>query len=355
MSAPINLLFFIPSFGGGGAERQCAYLANALALREDFSVSLAYFREGVNFPLVDDTRVKLLKIHSVSNFDPRNASNLRVLIKQQRPDIVFSWLHAADVYTWGARMLGARFKWLMAERDSWYPPDFRYWLRDRAGVHADLIASNSTKGDAYWSARGVPSSRRTIVENALPDAWFVQSPRAEVARPLVCYAGRLEPQKNVLRLLHAFRHASRARRDADFCIIGDGSLGSQLAAQVKLDQPERITLKPFQDDIRAVFCRASVFVNISNHEGRPNTVIENMALGNRVVLSRIPEHLDLVGQDYPFLVDPAADPAVIAETLELAIASPVSPAEQLLFRTRLEPMRLAAVADSYASILRGMV
>jgi Glycosyltransferase len=344
---PLHVLFFIPSFAGGGAERQCAYLANGLSSLSDFKVSLAYFHEGVNHGLVDRTQVGLIKIRSRSNYDPRIAWRLKRLIETERPDIVFSWLHASDVFTWCARRLGAQFKWVMAERNSWYPADVRFWLRDRVGRQSDLIVSNSEKGDLYWEKRGVPSVRRRIADNVLPDAWFDARPHSPEAQ-LVCFAGRMEPQKDIQRLADAFLLLAKERKDVKFVLAGEGSLREDVCVRVK--DEASISCIGFQQNVRPLFERTSVFVNISVHEGKPNTVIENLATGNRVVLSRIPEHIELVGEDYPFLVDCGADPATIASLIERALSTPMHAGERLALHHRLEPMRLHTIVERYASM-----
>jgi len=247
-------------------------------------------------------------------------------------------------------MLGAEFKWAMAERDSWYPKDPRYWIRDRAGQHADLIVSNSDKGNLYWSSRGVPEARRKVVGNVLPDSWF-GARDAWPSAPFICFTGRMEPQKEVLRLTDAFVALSRERPDIRFAMVGDGSLRGEVETTLASSAEGAISLLHFQENVRPLFERTSVFVNISTHEGKPNTVIENLALGNRVVLSRIPEHVELVGDDYPFLVDPQSEPHVIAAMMETALSNPVGEDERRVFHSRLEYMRVSRVAGQYAEIL----
>jgi glycosyltransferase involved in cell wall biosynthesis len=342
---------FIPSFGGGGAERQCAYLVNGLVRRSDIELVLVHFHEGVNFERVDSA-VRRVRIKTSSNYDPRNVVRASGVFAREKPDVVFSWLHACDVYAWGARALGGRFKWVMAERDSWYPRDPRFMARSLVGRTADMVISNSRQGDAYWAKRSVPKDRRAIVDNILPNDWFTAAP---VARDFMCYAGRLEPQKNVAVLVEAFVALSERRADAKFVVVGQGSLEDSLKGLAAKAAPGSLALQAFRPDIRSVFERAAVFVNLSHHEGRPNTVIENLALGNRVVLSRIPEHVDLVGDDYPFLVEVGMSAGEISTVLERALDAPMSNLEKDAARARLEPMREDRVVDAYVDIFNTVI
>jgi glycosyltransferase involved in cell wall biosynthesis len=217
-----------------------------------------------------------------------------------------------------------------------------------------MVISNSREGDKYWKRRSVPCERRKVVDNILSEDWF-QDSAVPVKRDLVCYAGRLEPQKNVSTLVESFVQLVKIRPDTRCLVVGAGSLEASVRSIAASAVPGAIEMLAFQRDIRSVFERAAVFVNISTHEGKPNTVIENLALGNRVVLSRIPEHVDLVGRDYPFLVDTGASAEAIAAVLAQALSSPLSVDERQHARRRLECMRVERVADAYVDIFRELV
>lgn len=349
----VKVLFFIPGFAGGGAEKQCAFLANALARRDDLDISLLHFHEGINFPLLDRDWVKAIRIHTNSNYDPRNIWRVLRVFRAEMPDIVLSWLHASDVFTWGARLLGGRFSWLMMERNSSYPLDPRFLLRGVAGRFADMIISNSAQGDHYWEARGVPAHRRMVADNILPEEWL--SAHSTVRQPIVCYAGRLEVQKNIPLVSAAFSELAKRRPDLRFAIIGEGSMADSVRQETAGIHPASLSILPFQKDIGNFFRKVSVFVNVSFHEGKPNTVIENLALGNRVVLSRIPEHIELVGADYPFLVATDIQPGQLAEVIEQALGSPVDVDEHARMLEKLSTMKADRVAARYATLFHQVV
>lgn len=349
-----KVFFFIPSFAGGGAERQCIYLVNKLAQSKSIDIGLVYFHEGVNFHLVDSSLVALFPVVTSSNYNPMNAWVINRLFIAEQPDIVFSWLHASDVFTWAARFLGAKFKWVMAERDSWYPPDFRYWIRSLVGRHADIIVANSHKGSVYWAERGVLPTHQKVIGNILLDEWFL--PRVIMPdNGSVCFAGRFEPQKNIPLLLDAFIELSKYRVDTKFNLIGEGSLKPYIEQKINLAREGAISVLGFQSNIRPLFEKTSVFVNVSYHEGRPNTVIENMVLGNRLVLSNIPEHIELVGEQYPFLVDLNISASDLAIVIERALNAPVLSEEKLRFHDKLSSMRVETIAHQYMQLFLSII
>lgn len=352
---PLRVCFLIAGFGGGGAQKQCIHLLNQLQQRTDVELSLVYFHDGVHRHLLRQDALDVRRVRVRSMFNPLDFVRVAAAVRAAAPDVLFSWLQAADLYARGIRALLPGTRWAMAERDSWYGDDWRNRLRRVAARSADLVVSNSAAGDRYWAAHGLPARRRAVVRNILP-AGFIPDARSAPPARAVCFAGRLEPQKNVLLVAEAFARLARRRPELSFTMIGEGSQRGELARRLAEARAEdRVQVLPFQPAIRDHFLRAGVFVNMSRHEGTPNTVIENIALGNRVVVSRIPEHIDLLGSDYRFLVDLQAGPEELARVLGRAIASPPEGDEYRHARGRLARMGAAEVADAYVRMFGALV
>ena len=345
---PKEVVFFIPSFGGGGAERQCAHLINALSRTQEVNLSLIYFHKGVNFRLLEPSNLSVYQVPVQSNYDPRIIWHLSKIVRRIKPDIVFSWLHASDVYTWILRLFGVKFKWIMAERDSWYPLDPRYLIRRLAGRYADVIVANSLKGIHYWTDFGVSQSNCRLVSNILPETWLL--PRKQERRKLICYAGRFEHQKNVATIAKAFAILSMRRPEFHYLLAGQGTMLPEIQQHATKGAAGRIHILPFQENVEELFNNTSIFVNFSYHEGQPNSVIENMAIGNRLVLSLIPEHVELVGPNYPFLLEVTTNASHLADVIEEAMGHEVSISEHREFLEKLAPMKSENVASQYVSI-----
>ena len=110
------------------------------------------------------------------------------------------------------------------------------------------------------------------------------------------FAGRFTPQKNVLKIAEIFKSISKTYN----CImIGEG----ELTNKIQKISNNKFEIRPFQDNIYDYYQNSKIFVNFSINEGLPNTVIENLILDKKVILSNIPEHRDLVGNNYPFLFE----------------------------------------------------
>jgi glycosyltransferase involved in cell wall biosynthesis len=125
--------------------------------------------------------------------------------------------------------------------------------------------------------------------------------------------GRLEPVKDPLALLAAFRLVDDD--SARLQVIGAGTLEPRLRHE--LHEPEfenRVVLTGLipRDEVFVRCAEADLFVSPSRGEGLPVAVMEAMASGCPVVLSDIPPHREIAdGVDFVPLV-PVGDPVALA-------------------------------------------
>lgn len=345
MKAQIKVCFLIAGFGEGGAQKQCIYLINELQQRGGVDVHLIYFYEGINFDLLENRNLTCWKLERRSFYNPQNIISILRIVNRVKPDVLFSWLQSSDVYAYFVRLLcSGRPSWVLAERDSAYPSDWRFRLRKFLGRRADLIVANSEKGVSYWVNSGVLPRKVLRIPNVL-------NPRSadlglECASPnRIVFAGRLELQKNVINVTRAFLKITEVVDNVDCVLIGNGSLASKVSELIT--GFDRVQLLPFQKNIEDFFVKASVFVNISHHEGMPNTVMENIALNKRVVVSRINEHVALLGHDYPYYVKDPSDIDEIASVVLRALRDPYVEEDYIFAKGIMSKMSPGCVAAQY--------
>lgn len=300
----LRICFLIPDFAIGGAQRQLIFLINELKKDINIEVHLVYFREGVNFWLLEKDGIQLHKIESKSLFNPLNILKIFKVLKIVKPQIMFSWLQATDFYCFIIKFIFPKIVWIMAERDSKYPSNFIFGLRNFGGRFADAIIANSDAGKEYWLKKNVNPDILYVISNILIVKRKVKNVSLNINEKInIVYAGRLETQKNILLLTEAFCDLSKAYPNFYFKIIGEGSLKNNIQNIIEDSGCiKNVQIFPFQKDIVNIFSQADIFINVSLHEGLPNTVIENLALGNPLVLSYIDEHVKLLGENYPYYV-----------------------------------------------------
>lgn len=155
----MKICFFIPGFSNGGAQKQCIKLLNQLSLNYELEIHLMYFYEGISFHELNLERINLNKLNFISFYDPRNIMYANRMVREIQPNILFSWLHSCDVYSYFVKKLNPEIKWVMAERDSYYPDQIKYNIRCLLGKKSDLIIANSNKGKKYWKGLGVDEKK----------------------------------------------------------------------------------------------------------------------------------------------------------------------------------------------------
>lgn len=322
----MKICFIIVGFAGGGAEKQCINLINQFQKDPEVEVHLIHFYEGINYEFLNQDKLHRWQLDTNSFYNPKNIFKILKIVKNVKPDLLFTWLQAADVYAYFVKKLYSKVKWVIAERNAQFPDDMRFKLRAKTGKSADLIIANSEPGRDYWLGKGISSRKLRIIHNITLKT--DPKPAEEVTgNPKVVFAGRFEEQKNVLVIAEAYCKLAQDHPEGRFYIIGAGSLKEQIEAIIaKYGKADQVLILPFKKNIAQYFAAADVFVSLSLHEGMPNTVIENVNLRNRIVVSNIKEHRDLLGPDYPYYVNDLNDPEearkMINEVLQISDTTP---------------------------------
>lgn len=347
----MHICFLIPGFFDGGAQRQCIFLINELKTRPDVRVSVLYFHDGVHDDLLDRDGINVIKLRISSNYDPRNILIIWRCLRLMRPDIMITWMHACDVYGFFLKRLNPSMKWVMTERDSFYPTDIRYLLRRILGRYADSIVANSDKGRDYWkNARAhCPIHVTSNIIN------IANSIDISPEKRHIITVGRLESQKNTGSVVEAFKILASRHSDLTFAVIGNGSERAVLESLLdKSVEADRIEFLGFRKDIPYQIASSRIVVSMSHHEGLPNVMLEAVA-GNRIsVVSDIPEHRELFGSDYPFFVADRTNPNDIAVVIEEALAQWDTSVHLSYAKSRLASMTPTAVTDDYLNIFQSL-
>ena len=345
----MKICVLINGFGQGGAQRQCIHLLNYLQDRGDVTVLLFYFFEGEYFDLLNKKGIVLKKIPYFSFYDPYNVFRISRLISIHKPDIVFSWFRSADIYAAVLRCFHPGLVWIMAERNSRYPPTLLFRMRRLAGRLAHHIVCNSESGKRFWVAHGAQEKSISVIPNAL-SVPVRHLPHKEsyntTGRISIGYAGRLEPQKNIENTTIGLCQVAKNNKEVEVYIIGSGSLDAEVKAIVAESGLSSVHVLPFQKEIFDYYQMLDVFVSLSHHEGMPNAVMENAALGNKVVVSKIPEHIEMLGSSYQYYVSDIDNVQQIAETIE-ATAFSKEPPDFSYFNAFFSSCSAQAVGERY--------
>jgi glycosyltransferase involved in cell wall biosynthesis len=217
-------------------------------------------------------------------------------LRRFRPDIVQTWLYHANILgRVAAKAVGVRrvvSGIRVAERrgrlrlrvDQWTD-----WLVDRHVCVSQVVADFSAE------AGRLPRRKLLVIPNGVEFERFATGPTADLSgigipaeAPVVLFVGRLDPQKDPLTLVEAFRQVAAERRDVHLLLAGSGPLEQPIRDVVRASGlASRIHLAGRIEDIAPVMRAASLLVLPSLWEGMPNVVLEAMAAALPVVASDV--------------------------------------------------------------------
>lgn len=332
----MRILHIIPTLDRGGAEKQLALLAAGLP-RDEFDVHVACLtRGGPREAELRDAGIPVTIIGKRFKFDPSAYGRLLSHVRAVQPDIVHTWLFAANAYGRRAAIAAGVKTIIAGERsvDPW--KQWWHWLIDRRlARRTDRIVTNSTGVRDFYAAHGIASDKFTIIPNGIEvasantvsDSARAQL-RAELLRELnlpsdarlIVAVGRLWPQKNYKHLLWAMCVLKEIRRDMHLLVVGEGPQRWRLERfrrQVQIE--EHVHLLGERSDVPRLLAAAEIFASASQYEGQPNAMMEAMAAGLPVVASDIAGHRDLVVPEATGYLLPPGDRVGIARWMNVLL------------------------------------
>jgi|HubBroStandDraft_1064217.scaffolds.fasta_scaffold09456_3 glycosyltransferase involved in cell wall biosynthesis len=324
----MRILHCISGLHGGGAERQLSYLSAALD-KKGVDVHVAYHLSEPESARILDSRVRYHILPSRGNHDALMLWRLIKVVREVQPDLIQTWLLQMDVVG-GLAAIATRIPFVMTERTvaGTYVTSWKEMLRNAIGKRAALVIANSRSGRDYWLSRK-PADLVRVVPNAVPVDEIQETPpvRSESGSmsedsEIVLFAGRYSREKNVSVLLDALFLAVLKRPTLVALLFGEGPLKGALVEEVKRRRMEdRVRIMGYTQEVWGWMKRAAVLVSVSLFEGNPNVVAEAAAAGCPLVLSDIPQHRDLFGDDDACYV-PCGAPQEIADGLLDVLRNP---------------------------------
>jgi len=232
-------------------------------------------------------------------------------------------------------------------------------IADRAtSRQPDLYIAVSGAVAAGLDADGAPEWRIRMIPNGVDIAALTADAADDALdlphrRPLVVFAGRLEPIKGVETLLRA----AQLLPDVTVAIVGDGPLAAELHELAsELGVADRVVFLGRVPSVPPVLAAADVVVLPSFSEGMPLVVLEALALGRPVVASRVGGIPEVIEGVTGLLVEPG-DPAALAASLKRVttdpqLASSLAKAGAAVARARYDVgVMCAAYVEAIASLV----
>ena len=282
----------IPRMGNGGAERVMATIANNLCVENE--VQIVTMTDAESFYALDERvkitglgqsvnrKNKLTLLCSMAIGGIKTFFALKRMLREEKPDVVLSFLQSANMMAIILKMLGGKFRLVVSERCDPAERGFGDRYFEKHFYHkADVIVCQSKKVMKFFKEK----HREKMVVIPNPIAASAIPPLFEgERRHTIAGVGRLSDQKNFQMLISAFAALPEKFSDYSLEIYGGGPLEEKLQKQIEeLGLKDRATLMGVKKNVMHYISDVALYVMSSNYEGFPNALAEAMATGLPVI------------------------------------------------------------------------
>jgi glycosyltransferase involved in cell wall biosynthesis len=373
------VLHFVHGIGGGGAEAMLVNLAETLDPARFRSIVVAINARPWphHVARLREAEVTLHDLEGSAFLKRETLTKLRAVLRLERPAIVQTWMHHADlVGGWAACLAGVRnVVWGIHCREiNRNPGDgdrkiafFRRALSLSSRFIPTRILSCSAAAIEDHAALGYPRSKMRWIPNGIdaerfvPDMDATLDTRAELKlppnAPVIGYVGRFHEMKDLPTFLKAAALLQARVPEAHFVFCGGVEITTEereLLAQ--LPRRNQVRFDSFRADPWRLYPALSVFSLSSRTEACPMTVIEAMSCGVPCVTTDVGDCsrlLEGVGQVVP-MRDSVALARAWEETLRLGPSARADIAQRSRQRV-LERFTIAQAARQYAETYAELV
>ncbi len=296
----MKVSIFLPTLGGGGAERVIVTLANAIAAR-GFSVDLVV--ASSMGPYLNDVSTKVRLIDLKAGRVIKALPSLVRYLRRQRPVSLLSVMGHANVGALIAKKIARVPVRVVVSEHSTISAEHAQSKGVMAWINFNLIrllyssadgicaVSEEASRDLAHFAK-LPLSGVNTIYNPFDLSCIKKKAADRVEHPwlnpdqppLILSVGRLNDAKDYPTLIRAFANL-RKLRALRLVILGEGELRPVLESmlvQLGLDE-DAVLLPGFVSNPYAWMSRCRLFVLSSRREALPSVLIEAMACGAPIV------------------------------------------------------------------------
>jgi glycosyltransferase involved in cell wall biosynthesis len=236
------------------------------------------------------------------------------------PLLNFNYRKIITVHDLGFYVFGDKFA------SGWHARHMRFMLPYSIN-HADaIIAVSQATRQQIIKIFQVAPEKITVTYEGVSERYRVIQDRAEVKKvlqkyhiqdPYVLFVGTMDPRKNLVRLVQAFKKVKMEKKNLKLVIVGHkGELYTEELNKLITSGDIVLTGYVEEEDIVYLYNGASIFAFPSLYEGFGLPILEAMACGIPVITSNVYSMPEVAG-DAALLVHPESVEAIAEAIMRL--------------------------------------
>lgn len=309
-----KVLFVTSSLDKGGAEQQLYHLVAGVS--QTAEVRLVALQPGYYQQQFLELGVEVTVLPVRSWWSALQAARqLSYLLRAWQPDLIQSFLPHANMLI-KLINLWHRRRWTVVTGVRNSQMRLWIWLAEywtQAGASATVMNSATTK--QIRVRRGFAERKLHVIPNGVKVD--EQSAPYDFAKPTILTVAKMRPQKDYQTNLAAIAALAKRRSDFQVVYVGDGPERAEIEAAIEAHGLEEIVqLRGIRHDVPALMKGADVLFLPSLYEGQANVLIEAMHYELPIVMSEIPENLEVAEA----LVAPVGEAEQFATQLAKALS-----------------------------------
>lgn len=318
-----SVTFCITELDVGGAEK--ALVRIAIGLQDlGWTVRVISLRDaGPMTGKLEEAGIPVTALNCGSFADVRTYFRLKAEIKNNRPDVLVSFLHQANIY---GRLVASRLKLpvvsgvRVADRRK-----FIAWTeRLTKSCVTHYIAVSEHVAKTHASLCRIADNRISAITNGVDIIGVKDSVATSEStdhRFQLLFVGRLTRQKDPLTLLNAFDALpTELKAVSSLNYAGEGELRGDLEARItELGLSERVKLLGQCQNPTQLMTQSTLLVLPSLWEGMPNVVLEAMAAGLPIVATDVDGTRELITDQINGWLVPPSDFGRLCDAIRNAL------------------------------------
>lgn len=320
----MRIIQVIPDFRIGGAEEMCKHLSISLKKHgHEVKIVSLYDLSTRNTADLEAEGFEISYLGKKPGLDFSTVKKLKKTIKEFRPDVIHSHLHALKYAYWASSRDCPIVHTIhnVATKDSGGLSLILNKLFLRSGRVKFVALSKAiqeTIVDAYTSdVRDIP-----VVLNGVPIERYYARKGYDLKSPIsIANVAGFRPAKNQIELLKAVMILQSEGIDCELFLYGDGEKRAEIEDFIKQNELDAVVrLCGFRNDVAEKLAESDIFVLPSLFEGIPLSLIEAMATAMPIVASNVGGIPDMIDDgETGLLCEPIAQS--IAEKIQLFVSS----------------------------------